>query len=94
MHTIAAKVFAQSLSNFRCQLCMIGGGTLFILVRGSKVKVNVGTLCVKPCGQDKDYSFCPITFKLHMLVVDDERKNPLYFGSRGQMSRSTFALLV
>ena len=35
-------------------------------VMGSKVKVNFGTLCIRPCGQDTDYSFCPITFKLHM----------------------------
>ena len=33
---------------------------------GSKVKVNFGTLCIRPCGHDGNYSFCPITFKLHM----------------------------
>ena len=63
-----------------------------ILVHGSKVKVNFRTLCIRPCGQDTDYSFNEITFKLHMKVVDDERKNPIYFGSQGQRSRSTFAL--
>ena len=26
--------------------------------------------------------FCSITLKLHMLVVDDERRNPIDFGSR------------
>ena len=35
---------------------------------GSKVKVNFVTLCTRPCGQDTDYSFCPITFKLHSQV--------------------------
>ena len=35
-------------------------------VTGSKVKVNFGTLHVRPCGHDADYSFCPITFILHM----------------------------
>ena len=29
-------------------------------------KVNFGSLCIKPCGHDTDYSFCPITFKLPM----------------------------
>ena len=33
-------------------------------VTGSKVKVKFGTLSIKPCGHDTDYSFCPITFKL------------------------------
>ena len=35
-------------------------------VTGSKVRVNFGTLCIRPCGHDTDYSFCPITLKLHM----------------------------
>ena len=35
-------------------------------VTGSKVKVKFGTLCTRHCGQDTDYSFCPITFKIHM----------------------------
>ena len=47
-----------------------------------------------PCGQDSNYSFCPITFKLHIKVVDDERRNPIDFGSQGQRSRSTLALCV
>ena len=34
-------------------------------VTWSKVKVNFGTLCIKPCGHDTDNSFCPIIFKLH-----------------------------
>ena len=60
----------------------------------SKVKVNFGNLCIKPCGHDTDYSFCPITFKLHMHIVDDERRNPINFGPRGQRSRSSLALCV
>ena len=68
------------------------GGTLLILGHGSKVKVNFGTLCIGSWGHDTGYSFCQITFKLHMEVVDDERRNPIDLGSRGQ--RSTFALCV
>ena len=44
-----------------------------------------------PCGHDSDYSFCPITFKLHMHIRHDERRDPIDFGSRGQRSRSTLA---
>ena len=49
-----------------------------------------------PCGHDSDshYSFCPNTFKLHMHIDHDERRNPIGFGSRGQRSRSTLALCV
>ena len=43
------------------------------------VKVNFGNLCIRLCGQASDYRFCPITFKLHMYVVDDERRNPIEF---------------
>ena len=44
---------------------------------GLKVKVNFGDLYIRPCGHDTDYSFCPITSKLHMKVVDDERGGTL-----------------
>ena len=64
---IQTTVFAQSLSNFTCKLRMMRGGTLLIWPTGSKVKVNFGTLCMRPCGQDTDYSLSPITFKLHMM---------------------------
>ena len=47
--TIGTTVFAQSLSNFTCKLWMMRGGTLLILDHGSKVKVNFGTLCIRPC---------------------------------------------
>ena len=39
-----------------------------------------------PCGHNSYYSFCPITFKLHMHIRHDERKNPIDFGSRDQIS--------
>ena len=45
-----------------------------------------------PCGHDSDYSFWPITFKLHIHICHDERRNPIDHGSRGQRSRSTLAL--
>ena len=31
----------------------------------SKVKVNFGTMRIRPCGHYTDYRFCPITFKRH-----------------------------
>ena len=58
-------------------------------VTGSKVKVNFGTLCIRPCGHNSDFSFCPIAFKLHMHIHHDERRNPIDFGSRVHISRST-----
>ena len=33
-----------------------------------------------PCGHDSDYSVCLTTFKLHMLVMNDERRNRDNFG--------------
>ena len=57
---IQTTVFALSLSNYTCQLLMMRGGTLL------KVKVNFGTLCIRPWGHDADFSLSPITFKLHM----------------------------
>ena len=87
-------VFDQSLSNFTCKLWMMRGGTLLIWVPGSKVKVNFGTLRIRPCGYDTDYRFSPITFRLHMTVVDDERRNHIDFRSRSQRSMSTWALYV
>ena len=51
-------------------------------VTGSKVKVNFGTLCIRPCGHDSDYSFCPITFKFHMHIYLHERRNPIDLGSK------------
>ena len=64
------------------------------LIAESKVDVNIGTLCISPCGHDTDYSYSPISFRLHMSVVDDERRNPIDFGSWGHRSRSSLALCV
>ena len=50
-------------------------------VAGSNVKVNFCTLCIKPCWPDADCSFCLIIFILHMLAMDDNRRNPIDFGS-------------
>ena len=47
---------------------------------GSKVKVIFGTLCIKPFGHNTDDSFSPITLKLLMEVVDDERRSLIDFG--------------
>ena len=38
--------------------------------------------------------YTPFTFKLHMSVVDDEKRNPIDFGSQGQRSRSSLVLCV
>ena len=43
-------------------------GTLSI--GGNGVKVNFGTPLLKLVDTIKEYSFCPITFKLIMLVVN------------------------
>ena len=47
-----------------------------------------------PYGHDADYSFCLIIFKLHLHIVDDERRNPINFGSgvksQGQISHSVY----
>ena len=47
----------------------------------SKVKVILGTLCIKPFGHNTDYNFSPITLKLFMEIVDDERRSLIDFGS-------------
>ena len=52
---------------------------------------------ILPCGHNIDYSFCPITFKLHMPVVDDERRNRIDFAlilghKVSRMSRSFWLL--
>ena len=64
--TMATKVFAQSLSNFTCTLFMRRVGTLLILGHGVKGQGQLWHSIIKPCGHDTDYSFYPITFKLHM----------------------------
>ena len=49
------------------------------------------TLAVKPREHDTDYSFCPITIKIHTQVVYDERMK-IGFWSGGQRSSSTISL--
>ena len=61
---------------------------------GSKVKVNFGTLYIKPCGHDTNCSFSPINFQLCMQAVNDEGKNPIEFGLWDQKPMSKFALSV
>ena len=58
---------------------------------GASVRTSVA---LKPCGHDTDYIFCQITFRLHMHIVHDERRNPIDLGSQGQRSRSTLALCI
>ena len=63
---------------------MVTQGTQFILGRRvkSKVKVNNGMMFIKRFEHDANCSFGPITSKLHMKVVDDERMNPIDFRHR------------
>ena len=83
-------VFTHSISNFTCKLWMMRRGTLLIL--GHKVKVNFGTLCIKLCGHYKDYSFCPITFKLYMHIIHDERRKTIDFGSKVKVNFGTLCI--
>ena len=64
---------------------------------GQRSRLTFCILCIKPCGNDTDYNFSPITFKFlkfHMKVIHDERRNPIDFASRGQRSRSNLALCL
>ena len=47
--------------------------------------------CIKPCGHDAARSFSRIIFKRHRKVMDDEKRNPIDFGSWIQRSRATLA---
>ena len=66
LDTIVTAVFAQSLSNFTLSCGWWEEEPFWFWVTGSKVKVNCSTLSIRPCGLYSDYSFCQITFKLHM----------------------------
>ena len=57
----------------------------------TRSKVNFGTLPVKPYWRHTGYRFCPIIFKLRMLVVDDKRRHPFHFRSWDQMLWSNLA---
>ena len=72
---------------------MMRGETLLILGHGIKGQGQLGTLCIKTCGHNTDYSFCPITFKLHMYIVHDERINTIDFGLWGTVMHSVYKTL-
>ena len=92
--TIATTGFYQSLSIFTCKLWMMRGGTISILGHGIKGQSQLLHSVYNTCGHDTDYRFSPITFRLHMQVVDDERRNHIDFWSRSQRSMSTLTLYV
>ena len=93
--TITTTVFVQSLSNFTCTFAMMRGGTLLIFgSRESKVKVDFGTLYIKPCGHDSELQFLPNHFQTShahcammrggtLLILGHEVKGP------GQLLAST-----
>ena len=81
-----------SLSKYTCQLLMMREGTLLILGLWGQRSRSTLTLYIKPCGHNTNYSFSPITFKLHMSLIDDKRRNPIHFGMWGQRSRSYLTL--
>ena len=75
---------------------MMRGGTLSILGRGSKVKVNFNTLLIKPCGHDTDYSLsvrpsCSALWAQYRLQFLPN--HPFYFGSRGSKVKVNFDTL-
>ena len=85
--TIQTAVLVLSLSNFTCMLLKTKRGILLILGHRSRLAL---VLCIKPFGHDTDYGFSLITFKIHMQVVEDEKMNPIDFGSWDHWSRSNF----
>ena len=66
--------------------------TYWFWVTGSKVKF--GTLSITHCGHDKGYSFCLISFKLHVQVVDDEREEIYWFWGHGVKGQGQFFLFI
>ena len=67
-------------SNFTCSCGWWEEGLYLSWVARSKVKVNIGTLCIKSCGHDIDCSLCPITFKFHMQFRHNKKSNSIGFG--------------
>ena len=61
---------------------------------GQRVKVNFGTLCIRLCGHDTDYSFAQSLSKFTCKLWMMRGGNPIDFGSRGQRSRLTLTLCV
>ena len=62
-------------------------------VMGSKVKVNFGTLCIRPCGQDTDYSFFPITFKTSHVSYGWWEEELYWFWVTGSKVKVNFCTL-
>ena len=60
----------------------------------SNVMIDFGALSGEPCKYKTDYRFCPITFKAHMQVVYDERRNPIDFGSQSKRPRHNFTICL
>ena len=48
--------------------------------------VSQSVRCALSCGHDTDYSFCPITYKLHLHIVEDERRNTIDFESKAKVN--------
>ena len=90
MGTIQTTVFAQSLSNFRCKLFMMRGGTLLIL--DHKVKVNFGTPSIKPCGHDKTTIFAKSlsNFICKLWMMKRGTQLNLGHGDQGQLGLSVY----
>ena len=87
--TIENSVFGQSLLKFTCKI--VDNERMNPIDLGSQDQRSRSNfaLClwnfsIKPCGHFAGCSNIPITFEFHMQVVDDERRNPFDFGSRGQ----------
>ena len=62
---IQTCIFVRSLSNFIHKSTIMRGRILFLLmfVHRVKVKVTFGTLSLKDCGYDTDFSFVPNHFE-------------------------------
>ena len=92
MDTIETTVFAGSLLNFTCKLFMMRGGTLLILGHGVKSQGQIWHFVYKTLWTRYRLLFCPITFKLHIKVVHDERMNPIDFGSKVKVNLGTLCI--
>ena len=64
-------------------------------VTGSKVKVNFGTLCIRPCGQDTDYSFVSSHFQTTHVGCGWWGEEPYWFwvtGSKVKVNIGTLCI--
>ena len=86
---IQATVFA----NFTCKLFIMNRGTLYwFWVMGSKVKVKLSSLSLKPFGHNTDYNFCSIAFKLHVCCLYWEE--PYWFWVTGSKVKVNLGLCI